>query len=665
MNKKGFYLLQKIKLPAQFQYILLLYLALMLFFAFFRFLFQVSFHDQFYNNVSFIDILISYLIGFRFDQIIILALLTPFLLLLPWFDFTNRKVKIFISLYSYIIFPIIFLGMIADIRFYDYFNIRLNFMAYEYSGNGNLGNNYVFADRFFWEYIAIWFVVSALFIFTHFKLIQKCIDKIKPKITSRVIWLFCFLILFTAGIRGRVALAPMDWGIAYFSDNHTLNQSALNGIYTLIKNFTETDHDPRLSFLKESERFPFVSRDSALAKVKTMLQQNGTTFTSDNSLAQSFSRPKKFDFQPNIIITVMESWSGSRTSALGAKNNLTPYFDSLTQHGILFENFYANGFRTNFGLGAVLCSYPAIPGRSILKRYESRHPFTSLSETLHTKGYYNAFCYGGDLAFDNMEGFFRTKKYDAFYGEKSFASDDSFSKWGVPDHILFHHINKIVDSLPRPFQVSIMTLSNHEPFDIPDSSVIRYTDKSYSAQKANGIVYADYALGQFMREMKTKPIFDSTIFIFVSDHSLLEGSKMVLDPNLFHIPLLIYSPSLLGDTAVRIDKIGSQVDIIPTLLGLIGGQYEIECWGRDLLHLPDSDSGFAFIDLWDRMGYIDNNYFYFEQLGQYTKLYANKSPEFTEADTIKNMSALLYCRDRLRRYTQLADQLTLQVPIEK
>ncbi len=665
MNKKGFYLLQKIKLPAQFQYILLLYLTLILFFAFFRFIFQVSFHDQFYNSVSFIDIIISYLIGIRFDQIIILALLTPLLLLLPWFDFTNRKIKIFVSLYSYIIFPIIFLGMIADIRFYDYFNIRLNFMAYEYSGNGNLGNNYVLADRFFWKYISIWVAVSALFIFTHFKLTQKCINRVKPKLTNRIIWLFCFLILFTAGIRGRVALAPMDWGIAYFSDNHTLNQSALNGIYTLIKNFTETDHDPRLSFLNESDRFPFINRDSALVKVKSMLLQNGHKFTSNNSLTQTFSSPNNFDFQPNIIIVIMESWSGLRTSVLGAKNNLTPNFDSLAQHGMLFENFYANGFRTNFGLAATLCSYPTIPGRSILKRYESKHPFKSLSEILHTKGYYNVFFYGGDFAFDNMEGFFRTKKYDAFYGEKYFSSDESFSKWGIPDHILFQHINKITDSLPRPFQASVMTLSNHEPFDIPDSSIIRFHDDSFKSKKDNAIVYADYAIGQFIKAMKNKPVFDSTIFLFVSDHSLLEGSNMILNPNLFHIPLLIYSPALLGDSAVRIDKIGSQVDIIPTLLGLIGGKYEIECWGRDLLNLPDSDSGYAIINLWDRIGYLNNNYFYFEQVGQYTKLYTKNNNEYTEADTTKNSSELSYLRDRLRTYTQLADQLTLQIPIEK
>ncbi len=657
MNNTRKSLFEKLNLPPQFQYLLLLYVTLVLFFGFHRLLFHLSFSDQYYSVVSIGQIFQSYLIGFRFDQIIILAFLTPLLLILPWFDLRNKPLKLFVTAYSCILFPILFLGMIADIRFYEYFNIRLNFMAYEYTGGEGLNNKFVNADRLFIEYISIWIVTSILFIILHSKvLIKRVANKYSYK--NRIIWLLCFLLLFAGGIRGRISLAPMDWGIAYFSDNHTLNQSALNGIYTLFRNYTETEHDPRLSFLDENERFPFVSREKALSDIREMISI--TEFDSQNSsLKQTIKSPHKFEFQPNIIIVLMESWSGTRTSSLGADKNLTPYFDSLAGDGIYFRNFYANGFRTNFGLAATLCSYPALPGRSILKRYESKHPFISLSEILHDDGYYNLFCYGGDFAFDNMEGFFRSKKYDAFYGEEIFDFDQSFSKWGVPDHILFERINQMVDSLPRPFQLSTLTLSNHEPFEIPDSSIVRFFDDSFESKKNNAMLYADYAVGQFMATMKTKPLFDSTIFLFVSDHSLLEASNMSLNPNLFHVPLLIYSPTLLGDSAVIIEKIGSQVDILPTLLGLLGGEYQTESWGRDLLNLPDDDSGFAIVNLWDRIGYLDTEYFYFEQIGQYSKLYSNNNRQYSEVDTTQHSSALMLLRNRLRSYSQLADQLTL------
>ncbi len=588
------------------------------------------------------------------------------LFLLPWFNLQNKIVRTVLSTFSYIVFPLIFLGMIADIRFYEYFNIRFNFMAYEYTGSG--GQNYVNADRLFWEFISIWFIASALFVYSHFKILKLNQTKTHQKLLSRIIFFFCFLIFLAVGIRGRIAFAPMDWGVAYFSDNHTLNQSALNGIYTLIKNYSEIEHDPRLSFLDESDRFPFVDQKIALANVQTMITQENSEFIDkNNSLKQTMSTKPNFEFQPNIIIVLMESWAGTRTSCLVDSLNLTPQFDSLTEHGILFENFYANGFRTNFGLAATLCSYPALPGRAILKKYESKHPFKSISEILHNEGYYNLFCYGGDIAFDNMEGFFRAKHFDHFYGVDDFDSDASFSKWGVPDELLFEKINHLVDSLPRPFQLSTLTISNHEPFDLPDSSMMRYQDDSFDSKKANAIIYADYAIGKFIKEMKTKPIFDSTIFLFVSDHAILEYPKMSLDPNLFHIPLLIYAPTLLGDSAVRISTIGSQVDIVPTLLGILGGNYEHESWGRDLLNLPADDSGFAFVTLWDRIGYLDNDYFYFEQIGLYTKLHHNLQRDqlFEEADTTEYADALKQMRERLRNYTQLADQLTLPASFKK
>ena len=542
-------------------------------------------------------------------------------------------------------------------------------MAYEYIGEGDTAQNMFFADTKFAVYIFLWIVVSIVFIYCLHLILKKLSQREKQSnIKNQLVWFIIFILLFAAGIRGRISLAPMDWGIAYFSSNHTLNQSALNGIYTLGRNYLETSHDPRLSFLSESERFPFVDKQTALNETqKTLAQQDAEFIEPAKSLKRAVTTKPNFNFRPNIVIIVMEGWSGSRTSALGDNLNLTPCFDSLADNGIFFVNFYANGSRTNYGLGAILCSYPALPGRSILKRYDSQHPFISLSEILQLRGYTNLFYYGGDFAFDNMEGFFRQKGYTTFYGEESFSSDDYFSKWGVPDHILFEYINDAFDTLPRPFQLTALTLSNHEPFDLPDSSVQRFFNDSYSEIKANSIIYADRAIGKFIEEAKTKPIFDSTIFIFVPDHSLQESSKMPLNPNLFHIPLLIYSPNLLSDSSVIVETFGSQIDILPTLMGILGGDYIHESWGRDLLNLSDDDNGFAIISLWDRIGYLDESIFYFEQVGQYKKLYSNggrQTPssaptQFREIEFDSTDYRFLARQRFLHIFTQLADQMTL------
>lgn len=652
-------------IPPQFKYIISIYIAAVLFFAFFRILFQWNFAEQLGSGTSLKAIFESYIIGWRFDQIIILIILAPLLILLPWFSLENKIIQRLSQIYIGVLFSFCFILQFADIRFYSYFNSRLNFLAYEYLADGKLTRDLIYSDQKFWHYIGLWIVLSALFIWLSHYLLKRLTNKMT--ITSppiRIVWFLILVVLFASGIRGRFSLAPMDWGIAYFSENHTLNQSALNGIYTLARNYLETSHDPRLSFLNDKERFQFVPKEEALKTVQQYLQQPNMQFIEpDKSIKRTVTAKKNFSFNPNIVIIVMESWSGKRTSCLGAPLNLTPHFDSLAKNGILFTDFYANGTRTNYGLAAVLCSYPALPGRAILKRYDSQHPFISLAQILQNRGYTNIFFYGGDFAFDNMEGFFRQEGYTRFIGEDNFAFSDEFSKWGVPDHILFNAIDKSLDTFPRPFQISVMTLSNHEPFDLPDSSVRRFYDDSPASKKNNSIVYADWAIGQLIKEAKTHPVFDSTIFVFVSDHCLLESSKLSIHPEMFHIPLLIYSPKLLGEEGQIIKTTGGQIDIIPTLMGILGGDYTNESWGRDLLDLPPDDSGFAIINLWDRLAWISQSDYYYEIIGQNRHLYKIIDNEFIEKPID---SANQSITDRIRlfhQFSQLADQMTL--PVEK
>jgi hypothetical protein len=369
-----------------------------------------------------------------------------------------------------------------------------------------------------------------------------------------------------------------------------------------------------LIYLPEKQRFPLAPTDEALAMVRTMLQVDGETWLKpDSSLMRIVHQsPATFGFNPNIVIILSESWSAEHTGALGSHRNLTPRFDRLAEQGMLFTNFYASGTRTNFGISAVYCSFPALPGRAIMKRYNANHPFVSLSEILHERGYTNAFAYGGDLVFDNMEGFLREKKFERFYGEKEFGTELSFSKWGIPDHTLLKEAVSLIQTLPRPFQLTVLTLSNHEPWDMPDSSVQVYFNDEDTSKVFNSQRYADHALGKFFDLVSQDPVFDSTIFLFVSDHGRYGRSRPVVETKFFHVPLLIYSPSLLGSNSRRLETIGSQTDVLPTLMGLLGGEYSHASWGRDLLKV--TDGGFAVMNVGSRIAYIDRDYLYAEDL---------------------------------------------------
>ena len=644
-----------------FVFLLLVYLLTMLVFALLRLFFLLNF-TELLNDATIGEIATAFAIGVRFDQIVVLYVLLPLALVLPWVGLQRRPVRTVATGYVTALFSFVFLLLLSDIRFYSYFESHLNFLAYEYIGEGPTFWNQITADPMFLPFLALWLVLTALFTLAVIALTRRTRTvRERRSWVGQVIWFLAVLALMFVGIRGRVGLAPIDWGAAYFCQNRLLNQLSLNGVYVLGRNLTEHSGDLRLSSRDESERFPFVDFQIGLDSVRAALHQPGDEWLEPARSLRRITHQAERDlgFQPNVIVVLMESWSARNTGALGSSHDLTPHFDSLASRGILFTNFFASGVRTSFGLPATLGSFPSLPGRSIMGRYDALHPFVMLSEILHGRGYHNVFVYGGDLVFDNMEGFFTTKKYDRLYGENKLGKENAFSKWGIPDHVVFEKTIALIDSLPRPFQLTALTLSNHEPFDLPDSSTQRYRDSSDSSKIFNAQLYADHAVGLFAAALAHLAVLDSTIVLFTADHAKYGAGRYMLDPEIFHIPLLVYSPAIVGSNGRAVDKYGSQTDILPTLMGLLGGDYEHSSWGRDLLRLTEDDAGFAIINAGDRIGSVDGRYFYIEWLGRFNTTY--ELARLGEADaeiTDQQTESALQLQRRTRMYMQIAEQLS-------
>jgi hypothetical protein len=631
-------------------------------FGLYRLLFFIQNHNR-YVGASTWDISRAFLVGWRFDQVVILFVALPLLLILPWVSLRFRWVSAIMASFLTLAFTLLTLALLADIRFFKYYGSHLNYQAAMYLNEGSTTWHLILSEPMFYPFIAVTIALGAGLFLLWRRLFRFAASL--PRRTGwsgRILWfLLCFALSFL-GIRGRVSMAPIDWGNAYFSHNLAVNQLALNGVYTFGKAFTEEGRDPRIVYLPETARFPFVPFASGLDSLQTWLHgPNEDWMEPGKSLLRHVTQtPLRHDFRPNVVVVLMESWSGRNTGSLGATTNLTPEFDSLAAHGLLFTNFYANGTRTNYGMPAVLCGFPALPGRSIMVRYNAAHPFVCLSEILHDRGYFNAFAYGGDLAFDNLEGFFRNKKFDRFLGDDDFGKENVFAKWGVPDHIVFHDLVHKIDSFPRPFQVTALTLSNHEPFDLPDSSVQVFKDKSENSKILNAQRYADFALGKFLAEFRTRPVFDSTIFVFTADHAKWGAGKIDPDPLDFHVPLLVYSPKLLGSDPQRIQTVAGQVDILPTLMDLLGGSYIHASWGRDVLGVPRGDSGYAIVNVMNTLGIISDGYLYSETLGAEPFLYPLDELQ-TRVHDVKSAHSELVARlqRKLRTYVQIADQMTI------
>ncbi len=593
------------------------YVVGILFFAFFRLLFLLT-HTDLINDSSFFEILYAFWIGFRFDSLIISMILLPLLLisLLPFIQFRRRLTRNIYLVILTILFSLSFLMSTADLRFYDNFGSRMNYWAIEYLEYPSIFMYTSASQRNAWELVLLWIVTTVLFCYVIRKIFIKLSEyNLSVKILPKIIVYLLALALLSFGIRGRVGIQALDWGTAFFSENHFIDQLALNSVYTLTHSIYEEIRNGRSMFGTRGERFSFYDKKTAYDTVCKMLNIHDSDSANTFNLTRTTQPYDSLPFKPNFVFVLMESWSADKVGALGSNLNVTPEFDKLCDSGMLFTDFYANGVRTNRGIPAVLCSFPSLPGRTIMKRYAADYPFTSIAQILKPFDYTSIYAYGGDIEFDNMRGFLKAVGYDRFFAEEDFGTENNLGKWGVPDHIVFNQLAEKIKTFPRPFNLAIMTLSSHDPYLIPDDRFKKFDDSVPDFDINNSFYYSDWSIGCFIDSLKQQPVFDSTIFIFTADHCVHQSSRYLLDPDRFQVPLLIYAPSLLGDKTGRYGKTGSQVDILPTLLDMIGIKTKYIGWGRDLLTLDSSDSGFAVVVLDEKLGLIEGNKFYIHWAG--------------------------------------------------
>ena len=285
--------------------------------------------------------------------------------------------------------------------------------------------------------------------------------------------------------------------------------------------------------------------------------------------------------KPNIILVTIESFSAKYMGSNGDPRNLTPNLDVLRTQSLYFNNFYATGTRTDRGLEAITLSIPPTPGRSIVKRIGRESGYGSLGQQLKAVGYDPVFVYGGRGYFDNMNAFFSGNGYRIVDQSSVPENEISFKNaWGMADEDLYRQTLKLADedhAKQQPFFLQLMTTSNHRPYTYPDGRI----DIPSGDGREGAVKYTDHAIAQFLQAAKGKPWFDNTLFVFVADHTAGSAGMEDLPVSNYQIPLWIYAPKLI---APREDaQLASQIDLAPTLLGLLNLSYTSTFFGRDLL----------------------------------------------------------------------------------
>jgi len=303
----------------------------------------------------------------------------------------------------------------------------------------------------------------------------------------------------------------------------------------------------------------------------------------------------------NVVLILGETFSAQLTGATGNKYNATPEFDNLVKHGVLFDRFFSQGTHTHQGMFATICSFPNLPGHEFLMQTEDgRQKFTSFISILKQYGYSTVYIYNGSFNWDNQKGFFRNQGMDKFIGAANFKNPKFIDPtWGVSDEEMFNRAIEELDSMTENGSVFafLQTLSNHAPYDLPPPAPFNNLKGPKSLQKRlQGIRYADWALGQFFKKAKNKKWFENTLFIILGDHSFAYlQPDTLMDITIHHIPLLFYYPGDETHAGEIRHTVGSQIDILPTTIGLLDIYPTNQCWGRDLFRLPPDDNGWAII----------------------------------------------------------------------
>lgn len=375
-------------------------------------------------------------------------------------------------------------------------------------------------------------------------------------------------------------------------DNRYLEEISRNGGYSFFAAFRNNELEYHDFYLDEPDAL-------ARLRIRKLIAQPGDELPVEATTPERRHIPGGDERRYNVIQIVVESLSADFLGLFGNDEGLTSNLDRLARDSLLFSRMMATGTRTVRGMESLTLSVPPTPGHSIVKR-PTNDVLESTGTVFREKGYRPAFFYGGYGYFDNMNDFFGRNAFE-IHDRSTEPGDVVFANaWGVSDEDLYRWVLADADrqyAHGQPFFDFVMTTSNHRPYTYPDGRI----DIAPGTGRAGAVKYTDYSLGRFFTLAREKPWFEETIFVVVADHCAASAGKTALPVKNYRIPLLIHAPGIVEPGVV--DTLASQIDVAPTLFGLLGWSYDSEFFGRDLLR-ADRDHGRALISTYESIGLL-------------------------------------------------------------
>jgi len=406
------------------------------------------------------------------------------------------------------------------------------------------------------------------------------------------------LLLFL-GIRSSLAHRPVNPSVASFSNDHLVNDLALNSTYNVLFAIYNLKHEVDGHLYGKMEDQEVIQRVRGASPIAPE-QFNNDEIPTLHRQIPTYRR----DRLPNLVIILEESLGAQFVSTLGG-DDLTPELDKWSKKGLWFTSMYATGTRSVRGIEAIISGFLPSPSRSVVKLEKSQTGFYTIARSLKALGYRTEFIYGGEGHFDNMRRFFLGNGFDSVIDEKDYEQPAFSGTWGVSDEDLFEksHTRLLEHTQSNePFFALVFTSSFHSPFEYPDGRIALVEKPAFT--RRNAVKYADYALGKFLAQAEQSPYWGNTLFLVVADHDSRVYGNTLLPINHFHIPALVLG--LGGKIKSEVySKTASQIDLPPTLFSLMGISVEHPMIGRDLTQLSENTPGRALFQYEKHYAYME------------------------------------------------------------
>nr|WP_244934824.1 LTA synthase family protein [Leptospira jelokensis] len=572
-------------------------------------------------------ILKAFLIGFRFDLTTISMLLVGFFILSMFHSLSRFQFyKNLWVITPLLVYPFCVLHLFADLLYFENANKHIGYEAIVFLGDLDVLVSSAFAEAplkilSFLLFIMI-YIIGIRYWFRKKKIGIQREEPIPKKYTilKNSLWILFFFISF----RGGPQESPLRASEAIISDDALINQLALNGIYTTINDF-KSQSIPKHLKMSEAEM---------MAVVKEEIRFEGSEFIND----PEFPLVRKLSPVPgkkptNVVLVIQESWTGKfvwpMSDGIWMGKEITPFYNRLAKKGHSFRKFYANGGRTSNALLSVLTSIPDRPGLTAIRTPQILSHFSAIGNLFSGFGYETSFITGDDLKFDSLETILPHFGFKTLIGKEDFRKSGLYQigAWGYDDEHLYSKALEEMDlyqEKQKPFLMTILTMTTHYPYKVPDPKYEIFDSSITDYDYLNTYHYSDSALEKFMNEMEKKKYFDETIFVFVGDHTHHRYLTYFEDRM---VPFLIYAPKYIKP---KLDeRIASQLDVLPTILGIIGKETYFAGFGKNLF-APNLKSGSTYFAYGSACGWIDEEKILYQSVDGDTQFIFQMVPPYEE-----------------------------------